>query len=68
MTCPVHSGSGEGNQHDPRWALICSAVSLYLAKHSGLPVDFQIQRASKANAEYPGLRRHPLGIFLEPKR
>lgn len=54
-------------QHDPRWSLMCSAVSLYLQQHSGLPVDFQFQRMSEANAEYPGQRRHALGVFFESK-
>lgn len=54
---------------NPRWSLICSAISELLRKQTGLPVDFQIQKQSHANKRY-GFRRHPLGIFVaqeEPK-
>lgn len=50
---------------DPLWSLMCSSISLYLQQHSGLPVDFQIQRSSDANAKYQG-RRHALGMFYRP--
>lgn len=57
-----------GNQLDPRWSLICSAISLWLSKHTGLPVDFQIQQQTAANAMFPRpARRQPLGIFVEPR-
>jgi hypothetical protein len=44
-----------------------TAFSLYAQRATGLPIDFQFQRASEANAEYPtaehkrnaiGIRRH----------
>jgi len=43
--------------------VMCSSISLYLSQHSGLPVDFQIQQASNANAQYAG-PRHALGPLL----
>jgi len=50
------------------WALLCSSISLFLQQHSGLPVDFQIQQQTLANAEFGGEEhgRQPLGIFLNP--
>jgi hypothetical protein len=56
---------GGGNQNCAYWSLICSSISLYLAQHSGLPVDFQIQRRTEANRQYKG-RRHAVGIFIGP--
>lgn len=51
-------------QMDARWSLICAAIALYLSQHSGgLPIDFQIQQQTYANASNPKGRRHPLGIF-----
>jgi hypothetical protein len=53
-----------GSSRDPLWSLTCSSVSLWLSKQSGLPVDFQIQRRTQANAEEPGAgRRRSLGLF-----
>jgi hypothetical protein len=36
------------------------AIGQYLASATGLPIDFQIQQTSAANAEHQG-RRNPLG-------
>ncbi len=49
------------------WSLMSSSVSLYLSQHSGLPIDFQIQKQSEANAIEGRGPRHPIGIFLQPK-
>lgn len=57
-----------GVAHDARWSLLCSSISLWLSKHTGLPIDFQIQRRTEANAEFPrreGHQRHALGLFVE---
>jgi len=56
---------------DARWSLMVSAISLWLSKRTGLRIDFQIQQQTAANAEFKsgdGCVRHPLGVFLEPKR
>lgn len=58
-------------QLNPLWSLLCSSISLFLQTHTGLPVDFQIQQQTAANAEFgggpkQGHGRHPLGIFLDP--
>jgi len=60
-------GIGETPQRDARWSIMCSAISLWLSRHSGLPIDFQFQQQTAANAEYEGAR-HSIGVFLEPSR
>lgn len=60
-----YPGIGSNHQLDARWSLDCSAISLWLAKHSGLKIDFQYQRQTEAN-QYEG-PRHPLGIFVYPR-
>lgn len=54
-------------QHDARWSLICCAISLWLKQRTGLPIDFQIQRQTEANAEYPDGERSALGILFDPR-
>lgn len=54
---------------NPLWSLMCTSFSLFLQKHSDLPVDFQIQQQTVANtqcSQKAGHERHPLGIFLHP--
>lgn len=52
-----------GEAHgDPRWQLICAALSEWISGVSGLPVDFQIQRMTQANTHYVGQLRNPLGV------
>jgi hypothetical protein len=57
------------NEHgyvNPMWSLMCTTISLWLSKQSDLPIDFQIQRQSTANAQHSGAgRRQPLGIFID---
>lgn len=50
-----------------RWELLCLAISTYLRERTGLPVDFQIQQASAANAKFSG-PRNPLGMRGEARR
>ena len=38
----------------------------WLARQSGLPIDFQIQRRTEANIQYPG-QRQALGMFHQAK-
>ena len=45
-----------------RWELLCLAVGAYLRDRTGLPVDFQIQRAAEANERYGNKPRNPLGL------
>jgi hypothetical protein len=44
-----------------RWELLCLAIGTYLRDRTGLPVDFQIQRAVEANERFNG-PRNPLGM------
>lgn len=52
-------------EHDPRWLLMTCAITEWLRKKTGLPIDFQIQPQSFANARHDkarsaiGLRLHP---------
>lgn len=62
-------GKGEaetdgGAHQDARWLAVCSAFSHWLSDVSGLPVDFQIQRMTEANANpgNEGKFRNPLGV------
>jgi hypothetical protein len=45
-----------------RWELLCLAIGSYLRERTGLPVDFQIQRACEANERFSGKVRNPLGM------
>lgn len=48
---------------DPKWALLCDAISELGRAQTGLPIDFQIQRVSDANAEHEG-PRSALGLLI----
>jgi hypothetical protein len=54
----------KGNpQTNALWCLMCCAISEWLAARTGLPIDFQVQRMTEANREFPG-RRNALGLFV----
>ena len=56
------------NQLDGKWSLLCAALSGWLKQQSGgLPIDFQFQRMTEANAEYGGKEhvRQAVGFFLQ---
>lgn len=55
-------GSVDAVAYNPLWSLMCSSISLWLSKHSGLPVDFQIQQRTAANEDKG--QRQAIGIFL----
>lgn len=44
------------SQAHPTWSLLCDALSELARQMTGLPVDFQIQGQTEANAKYPGMR------------
>lgn len=48
---------------DSRWSLLCTAIAELGRLRTGLPIDFQIQRASEANEMYDGVR-HALGMHI----
>lgn len=58
-------GINQATWADAKWALLCAGISELAKARTGLPVDFQIQRQSWANAKYQGYR-HPVGLRLTP--
>lgn len=52
---------------DARLMVMNAAFSEWLRKASGLPVDFQFQRRTEANAEFPG-ERSALGMHYDIQR
>jgi len=48
---------------DMKWVLLCDALSELGKLMTGLPVDFQIQRQTEANAEFDG-SRSALGLRI----
>jgi hypothetical protein len=55
-------GIGSSYPANARWSLLCCSISRFLSEASGLPVDFQFQQRTLANAQHDG-ERHPLGMF-----
>lgn len=53
-------------EFDPRWTLLVVTISEWLKKQTGLPVDFQFQPMTFANAKHKG-PRHAIGLRY-PKR
>lgn len=60
---PTKGGEVPVPQHDATWSLVCASISLWLQHHSGLPVDFQIQRMTQANEEFKDKRRNGIGLY-----
>jgi hypothetical protein len=55
-------------ESDPRWLLMTVAISDWLRKVTGLPVDFQFQPRTHANDRHSG-KRNAVGLcFASPKR
>lgn len=50
-------------RENPRLALLNAAMSEWLQARTGLPVDFQFQQQTAANAEHQGLRS-ALGVVV----
>jgi hypothetical protein len=52
-------------QKSPHWDaqfnLFCASISEWLVQRTGLPIDFQFQRMTDANAEFSG-ERNALGV------
>jgi hypothetical protein len=53
--------AGEHWEHDARWLLLTIALSEYLSKRTGLPIDFQFQPQTLTNARHKG-RRNAIGF------
>lgn len=58
---PGLTGNPSVNAH---WSLVCAAISEWLSHRTGLPIDFQIQMQTEANAEFSG-PRSALGLFIQ---
>jgi hypothetical protein len=56
-------GVGQSWELDAKWLLLTTAISNWLSKESGLPVDFQFQPQTHANTRHSG-RRDPIGFRL----
>jgi hypothetical protein len=50
-------------EHDTRWLVLTIAISEYLSKRTGLPIDFQFQPMSHANQRHHG-RRNAIGLRI----
>jgi hypothetical protein len=55
-------GYKDARQRDAKWALLCAAISELGKRLTGLPIDFQLQAASDANANHKGFR-NPLWLY-----
>ena len=51
-----------------RWELLCLSIGAYLTSCTGLPIDFQLQRVSEANARFGDKPRNPLGLLSHGRR
>ncbi len=52
----------------PLWSLMCSSIAGYLADRTGLKIDFQIQRMTNANEEYPAPEHQRCALGLRVYR
>ena len=48
---------------DALWSIMCASIALWLSERTGLPIDFQIQQQTEANATHDGTRS-ALGIMV----
>lgn len=57
------------HQRDARWSLYSAAISEWISNRSGLKIDFQVQKESEANQEYPEAEnpRYIIGFFATKK-
>ena len=53
--------AGAAWEFDPRWTLLCVAISQWMSKETDLPIDFQFQPMSWANERHDK-PRHPAGL------
>jgi hypothetical protein len=60
---PDAQGERSLHEFDPRWQIMTTSISAHLSRVTGLPNDFQFQRATQANAHHHGLR-NAMGLLL----
>lgn len=58
--------AGDNWEFDPRWLLMTTAISQWLSTQSGLPIDFQFQPQTHANARHKGAR-NAIGMRISKK-
>lgn len=51
---------------DSRWLILTTAISGWLSKQTGLPIDFQFQPQTHANERHKG-PRNALGLTFAPR-
>src|SRR5271157_4048989 len=59
----IFQNTTQNQQLSALWCLVCAAISEWMKSRTGLPIDFQIQKSSEANAQYPKQKRSALGLF-----
>ena len=57
-------GTRDKEFHNPRWTAMCVAFSMWAKEATGLPVDFQFQRQTEANAQHRGKGRSACGLLV----
>jgi hypothetical protein len=57
---------GRSWEHDSKWLLTVVSISAWLTKHTGLPVDFQIQPQTHANDIHKG-KRNAIGLKIRKR-
>lgn len=55
--------AGQHWEHDARWLVLTIAISERLSRLTGLPIDFQFQPQTQANARHHG-RRNAIGLEI----
>lgn len=55
-------GDPKNPHHNGKWVSLCMAYSALAKQMTGLPVDFQIQQRTQANAEFKDGPRSAIGI------
>jgi hypothetical protein len=48
--------AGDRWEYDPRWLVMTVSISKWMSLITGLPIDFQFQKASHANKHHNGPR------------
>lgn len=54
-------------EHDVRWLLLTTSISLWLKQMTGLPIDFQIQPMTEANKRHSG-KRNCIGMKIQKEQ
>lgn len=59
-------GTTDNGEVLPFWTLTMTALSEYIAKRTGLKVDFKVQSMTQANSgPHEGKQRQPIGLMID---